>query len=676
MSALRPQPPGGVARQLHIAGGMRLDEANIHLGTPRTTANLALQDWRSTCAAKITSAAGAIAQIRPGRRILIGSGAAEPVRLVEALARDGHHLADNEIVHLLTLGPAPYIHPDLAARFRHSAFFIGPNVREAVQEGRADFIPVFLSEIPELIRARRVRIDVALIQTSTPDAHGYVSLGVSVDVVRAAVDCADLVLAEINPRMPRTHGDSFLHVSRIDAMVPVDEPLLEHVSAPAGDVEKAIGEHVARLVPDGATLQAGIGSIPDAVLTALGHHQHLGVHTEMLSDTMMNLALAGVIDGSRKSVLPGKLVTSFIMGTRRLYEWAHDNPALELRGSEFTNDPRIIADNDQMVSVNSALAVDLTGQVAADTLLGKFFSGIGGQVDFVRGAARSRGGRSIIALRSTAQGGAVSRIQAAFDAGAGIVTSRGDVRFVVTEYGVADLWGRSVRERALALIEVAHPAFRAELLGQAKQRHYVFVDQRVPSAIYPWREHSVENSRDGADVVVRPVRMSDEEALQDLFYSLSDESARLRFMARKSAYPHEEMQKLVAADYVEAFALVACEPRTSEIIGMARYDMDPATRFGDVAFAVRDTWQRRGIGSMLMRRMLAAAKANGLRGFRADVLAVNRGMLMVFQQSGLSVHSRFDGAAYHLEMPFDAQPSTSQHAAPGAATPPAPIPQR
>jgi acyl-CoA hydrolase/GNAT superfamily N-acetyltransferase len=610
--------------------------------------------WRDTYAAKVTTAAGAIARIRPGRRILIGSGAAEPLHLVEALAENGQHLADNEIVHLLTLGPAPYVRPELAARFRHSAFFIGPNVRAAVQDGRADFIPVFLSEIPELIRSRRIRIDVALIQTSLPDAHGYVSLGVSVDVVRAAVDSAELVLAEVNPNMPRTHGDSFLHVSRIDALVPVDRPLPEHMSPPPGEVERAIGEHVARLVPNGATLQAGIGSIPDAVLEALREHRDLGVHTEMLSDTMMQMTLAGVITGARKTLLPGKLVTSFVMGSRALYEWAHDNPALELRSSEFTNDPRVISDNDQMVSINSALAVDLTGQVAADTLLGRFFSGIGGQVDFVRGASRSRGGRSIIALRSTAQHGTVSRIRSAMEEGAGIVTSRGDVRYVVTEYGSADLWGKSVRQRALSLIEIAHPSFRAELLAQAKQRRYVFVDQCVPSAVYPSKEQHDETSRDGVKIAVRPVRLSDEEALQDLFYSLSNESARQRFMAHKSAYPHVEMQRLVDSDYVETLGLVAIDPAAGEVIAMARYDTDPATHFGDVAFAVRDAWQRRGIGGCLMRHLLQAARANGLRGFSADVLAGNRGMLMIFQQSGLVVQSRFDGASYHLEMPFEA----------------------
>lgn len=616
--------------------------------------------WQSAYPERVMSAAEAIERIRPGRRILIGSGAAEPLHLVEGLVQHGQHLTDNEVVHLLTLGPAPYVRPELAGRFRHTAFFIGANVRQAVQEGRADFIPVFLSEIPELIRSRRVRIDVALIQTSVPDAHGYVSLGVSVDVVRAAVDSAELVIAEINPHMPRTHGDSFLHVQRLHGMVPVSAPLLERGSSPPGEVELAIGEHVARLVPNGATIQAGIGSLPDAVLAALRKHTDLGVHTEMLSDGMMRLAQAGVINGARKSLAPGKHVTSFVMGSRALYEWVHDNPAIEMRDSEFINDPRVISSNDRMVSVNAALAVDLTGQVASDTLFGKFFSGIGGQVDFVRGAARSRGGRSIIALRSTAQRGTASRIRASLEEGAAVVTSRGDVRYVVTEYGVADLWGKTVRDRALALIEIAHPTFRPELLAQAKQRRFVFVDQRLPSAIYPLREQQEVALPDGGKLQLRPVRMSDVEALQDFFYRLSNESARQRFLAHKSAYSYAEMQQLVDTDYVETLGLVAVNPETGEVVAMARYDMEPSTRFGDIAFAVRDDWQRRGVGSRLMRRMLEAARANGLLGFSADVLGGNRGMLMIFQKSGLRVQSQFDGGVYHLEMPFDAPPLPSQ----------------
>ncbi len=607
-------------------------------------------DWRRAWAEKRTTPEQAILKIRPGRRILIGSGAAEPNELVQALATHGGHLADNDIVHLLTLGPAPYVAPELSARFRHSAFFIGPNVREAVQAGRADFIPVFLSEVPELIRSHRVRVDVALIQTSPPDAHGLVSLGVSVDVVRAAGDSADLVLAEVNPQMPRTHGDSFIHVSKIHAWAPVDHPLSEHTAQPPGEIEAAIGHHVASLVPNGATLQTGIGSIPDAVLQALAGHQDLGVHTEMLSDGMMALSCSGVITGAKKSLLRGKLVTSFVMGSRALYEWAHDNPLLEMRGSDFTNDPSVIARNDKMISVNSALAIDLTGQVAADTLLGKFFSGIGGQVDFVRGAARSRGGRSIIALRSTAKQGRVSRIRAALEEGAGIVTSRGDVRYVVTEYGVADLWGKSVRERALALTEIAHPDFRSELLADAKRRRFVFLEQAVPSVVYPWQEERRETLRNGVEVLVRPIRASDEEALQRLFYELSNESRYQRFMAHKSVHSHEEMRRLVDADYAASVALVVTEPAAGAIVAMARYDVDLGTGFADIAFVVRDDWQRLGVGTCLMRRMIEIGRSKAVAGFTADVLPGNLGMMLVFQQSGLVVQSRFDGGCYHLSM--------------------------
>jgi acyl-CoA hydrolase/GNAT superfamily N-acetyltransferase len=606
--------------------------------------------------AKLATAQEAVALIRPGRRILIGSGAAEPLTLVDALVQHGDHLADIDIVHLLTLGPAPYVRPEYAERFRHSAFFIGPNVRDAVQAGRADFIPVFLSEIPRLITSRRIRIDVALIQSTPPDAHGYVSLGVSVDVVRAAVDAADLVLCEINPNMPRTHGDSFLHVSKIDRLIPVTRPLPELEHEPPGAVEMAIGRNVASLVPNGATIQIGIGSVPDAVLQALDHHEDLGVHTEMLSDGVMRLAQCGVITGARKSLLRGKHVTSFVMGSRALYDWANDNPALELRGSEFTNDPQRIAANDGMVSINSALATDLTGQVAADTLSGKFFSGIGGQVDFVRGAAASRGGRSIIALRSTAKAGQISRIRSVLEEGAGIVTSRGDVRYIVTEYGVADLWGKSVRERALSLIEVAHPDFRAELLSEAKRRHYVFADQKVSTAIYPWQEERSLVLRNGRRVLVRPVRMTDEEALQRLFYELSSDSVYRRFLAHKSVHPHEEMQRMVDIDYESSMGLVVCEPERGEIVAMARYDVDSSTQLADIAFVVRDDWQRQGLGTLLLRRMAEIASARGLLGFSANVLSGNSAMLMVFEHSGHEVRVQFDGGSYSVKLFFSPTP--------------------
>ncbi len=613
--------------------------------------SLETSDWRTTYAAKLATADQAVQRIPRGRRILLGSGAAEPTQLVESMCVRGDHLYDNEIVHLMTLGPAPYVAPELAHRFRHTAFFIGANVRDAVHDGRADFMPVFLSELPQLIRSRRIRIDVALVMVSPPDRHGYVSLGVSVDIVRAAVDSAALVIAEVNPRMPRTHGDSFLHVDRIDRLVPVDLPLLERAREPLGEVERAIGRNVASLIPDGATLQTGIGKIPDAVMAALHGRRDLGVHTEMLSDGVMELWRAGAITGRKKTLLPGKMVTSFVMGSRALYEWVDENPAIELRSSEFTNDPMQIARNDQMVAINACLAVDLTGQVASDTLLGKFFSGIGGQVDFVRGAARSRGGKAIIALPSTAKGGTLSRIQPALEEGAGVVTSRGDVRYVVTEYGVADLWGKNIRERATALIDIAHPDFRGELLAAAKQRRYIFPDQLVPRASYAWAEERTVPIAGGVSVLLRPARVTDERALQDLLYRLSDESTYRRFLHFKSRHPHREMQELVNLDDEQNMALVACQ-ESGEIVGLARYDLDPATGLADIAFVVADEWQKKGIGAALLARMQEIAAARGFAGFQADVLGSNSGMLKVFHRSGLPFHSSIEAGVYHLEARF------------------------
>lgn len=600
------------------------------------------------------SPADAVRRILPGRRLLIGSGAAEPVTLVQTLVDHGAHLADNEIVHLLTLGPAPYVAPEYAARFRHTAFFVGPNTRAAVREGRADFMPVFLSEIPELISSRRIRIDVVLVQVSPPDHHGHCSLGVSVDIVRAAVDSAKCVIAEVNPHMPRTLGDSFLSVDRIDALVEVDTPLLElHPEAP-DEVSAQIGRHVASLVPNGATLQTGIGKIPHAVARALQGHHHLGVHTEMLSDSVMDLVEAGVITGAKKTLLPGKLVTSFIMGSRRLYAWADDNPRIEMRASNFTNNPITIARNDQMICINSALAVDLTGQVASDGVRGEFFSGIGGQVDFIRGASRSRGGKPIIALPSTAEDGQTSRIQAVFEPGTGVVTSRGDVHFVVTEYGIADLWGKNVRERALALTAIAHPDFRSELLAAAKKRHYVFSDQSVPHGPYPADEEAQLELEDGQRVVVRPVRITDERALQELFYRLSSESIYQRFLHYKMQHPHEEMLRLVSPDVESANAIVAAPlgDETGAIIAMARYDLDPATQTADVAFVVDDAWQRKGLGTALLARLAKSAKERGVKAFTADALSSNKAMLGVFQASGYPCESKRDGNVTHVVIRF------------------------
>jgi len=613
--------------------------------------------WQTEFSAKLATAKDAIRLIPPGRRILIGSGAAQPLSLVQAMVSDGYHLADNEIVHMLTLGPAPYVAPELKDRFRHIAFFIGPNVRDAVQEGRADFMPVFLSDIPRLIRSRRVRIDVALIQISPPDRHGYASLGVSVDVVRAAVDSAQLVLAEVNPLMPRTLGDSFIHVDRIHRLVPVETPLPEAGSDLTDEVALGIGHYVASLIPDGATIQAGIGAMPHVMLSSLRDRKDLGVHTEMLSDGMMELAKAGVITGRKKTLLPGKMVTSFVMGSRKLYEWVHDNPAIEMRPTEFTNDPDNISRNSRMIAINSAVAIDLTGQVASDTVMGRFYSGIGGQVDFIRGAARSEGGKAIIALRSTAKDGTISRIQAMLEPGTGVVTSRGDVHYVVTEYGIADLWGKSVRERAKALISIAHPKFRDELLEAAKEQHFVFPDQVVPKAIYPWKEERIEKlPSNGKEIMLRPVRITDERPLQEFFYALSNESIYKRFLAFKREHSHEEMQQLVDSDCEANMAIVACTVENDEIVGVIRYDVDPATKLADIAFNVRDDWHGKGVGTLMMRRMKEIGIARGLAGFTADVLANNAPALAMFHESGIRFRSELNCGVYHLVGYFEKSP--------------------
>ncbi|MBX3459327.1 MAG: acetyl-CoA hydrolase/transferase family protein [Planctomycetes bacterium] len=410
----------------------------------------------------------AVADIQSNQRVFIGSGAAEPVSLVNALTARAPGLRNVNILHILTLGDAPYVAPQYAASFRHTAFFIGSNVREAVQQGRAEFMPIFLGEIPALFE-ERLTPDFALVQLSPPDKHGWCTVGVSADVVMGALRHARHIVAEINPRMPRTWGNTIIHVSRLHAMVEVSRELPELHPDPIDEASTAIGRHVAGLIDDGDCLQLGIGTIPNAVLHALRDHTHLGVHTEMLSDGIVDLVERGVIDCSRKNYHPDKAICSFAMGTRRLYDFVDDNPFIEFYGNEFVNDPVNISRNDRMVAVNSAIQVDLTGQVNSDSVGSRPYSGIGGQVDFIRGAARSRGGKPIIALPSTAKGGSISRIVPTLMPGAGVVTSRGDVHFVVTEHGVADLYAKSTRERAKTLIRIAHPKFREELEKGAQQ---------------------------------------------------------------------------------------------------------------------------------------------------------------------------------------------------------------
>jgi 4-hydroxybutyrate CoA-transferase len=422
---------------------------------------------------QIVTAATAVSGIRSGQQVFVHGGSATPSVLLDALVARAPDLRDVGMIHIHTEGPAPHLAPEVAESFRHRALFIGANARAAVNEGRADYVPVFLSDIPELFTTGIQPLDAVLINVSPPDAHGYCSLGTSVDAALSAIHAADTVIAQINPSMPRTLGDSFVHVDQIDFGVHVDQPPHEHVLPEVGEVERRIGEYVAELIPNRATIQMGIGSIPTAVALSLRTKRDLGVHTELLTDPVIDLVEAGAVTGEAKEINRGKIVTAFLMGSQRLYDFVDDNPMIEMRPVDYTNDTTVIRRFRRMIAINSAISVDLTGQVSADSIGTRFYSGVGGQMDFMRGAALAPEGRAIIALPSLAAGGSISRIVSVLAPGAGVVTSRAHVRTVVTEFGVAELFGRSVRERIAALIAVAHPDVRDELSREAHQLYHV-----------------------------------------------------------------------------------------------------------------------------------------------------------------------------------------------------------
>src|SRR6266498_4864619 len=435
-------------------------------------------DWNSLYQSRVVTAQEAVRSIQSGQRIFLTGNVSVPQTILAALVEYAPSLHNVEICQALTIGPADYVNPDMEGHLRVNTLFISQNVRKAVQEGRADFTPVLLSEFPLLFKRGLLPLEVAMIQVSPPDEHGFCSLGVEVGLTKSPAEAAKLIIAEVNEQMPRTLGDSFIHVSRLDHIVPVHYPIPELAMGGEGDsdiVEKIAG-YVAELIPDGATMQLGIGAIPDAVLKYLHHKKDLGVHSELFSDGVIDLVNEGVLTNARKTLHPGKIIAGFMLWTRNLYEWADDNPLIEFHRTEYVNDPFVIAQNERMVAVNSAIEVDLTGQVCADSIGPKLYSGVGGQLDFIYGASRSKDGVPIIALPSTTttrDGTLITRITALLKLGAGVVTSRNHVRYVVTEYGVADLYGKSIRQRAQQLINIAHPDFRADLEQQAKELHYL-----------------------------------------------------------------------------------------------------------------------------------------------------------------------------------------------------------
>jgi acyl-CoA hydrolase/GNAT superfamily N-acetyltransferase len=620
-----------------------------------------MNEFKKTYPEKFGSEDSIFSHIHRGNRIFIGTGCGEPQYLVRALIRyvESHPTAffDAEVLHVWTLGIAPYADEKFKRNFRHNSFFIAKNTREAVNNGLADYTPIFLSNVPDLFDRGLVPIDVALIQTSLPDDHGYMSLGVSVDIVKAATEKAALVIAQVNASMPRVHGDGFIHIKDVNFIIPYDEPILEYVSEADSEIAQQIGKYVSRLVRDGETIQVGYGSIPNAILSNLHDRKHLGVHSELLTDGIMELMKSHVIDNTKKSINRGKTVASFCMGKKETYEYIHDNPAIEFRTIDYTNNPLIIAQHENMTAINSALEIDLTGQATAESIGKLFYSGIGGQADFMRGAVLARNGKTILAMPSTAEGGTVSRIVPFLTEGAGVSLHRGDVHYVVTEYGIAYLKGKNIRERAMELIAIAHPEFRSGLIEEAKKLNLIYRDQAfVPGKRGEYPEHleTHRTTKSGLEILLRPVKISDEPLLKDFFYSLSDNSLYRRFISVRKDMPHERLQQFVAIDYTQQLVILAIISQGEKeiTVGVGQYALIEKAHTAEVGFAVRDEYQNKGVGMELLSTLTYLAKRQGLLGFYAEVLVENRTMLHLFEKMGFDTKKRREEGVYEMEMTF------------------------
>jgi acyl-CoA hydrolase/GNAT superfamily N-acetyltransferase len=600
-------------------------------------------------------------QIHRGDRIFIGTACGEPHYLVQSLMdyvlSNPREILDAEIIQVSTQGDVPYTDEKFKKNFRHNSFFIGGNTRESVNTGNSDFTPTALSEVPELFRRKLIPIDVALIQTSLPDRLGNMSLGLSVDITRAAVESASMVIAQINGYMPRVHGETFINMKDVDFIIPYDEPLIEIEDNVSDEISQRVGKYVARILEDGDTIQVGYGSIPNAVLSNLRGKRHLGVHTELLTDGMIELMNEGVIDNSLKTLNKGKTVATFCTGKRETYEYLHDNPCIEFRPVDYTNNPLVIARHRSFTAINSCLQIDLTGQATSESIGRNFYSGIGGQTNFMRGAVLSPKGKTILVLQSTARGGEVSRIVPFIPTGAGITLGRSDVYYVVTEYGIAYIHGKNIRERAMELIAIAHPKFRHWLIEQAKDLNLIYKDQQfIPGeeGYYPDDLDTYRVTKTGLELFLRPVRISDEPLLKEFFYDLSDKSIYMRFMCDKKEMPHSKLQDQVVIDYTQQMGILAIQKNEGreEILGLGQYVVTRTSHMAEVAFAVKDNFQGQGIGKVLLSYLTFLAQRQGLLGFIAEVLMENRPMLHLFMESGFDIQKEASEGVYDLRMWF------------------------
>lgn len=598
--------------------------------------------------------------IKPANRIFIDSGCSEPVELTKELIKQGPNLPDVEIFHFLSLSDLDYYEPigGIEDLFRHNALFIGKSLRKYIKSGQADYTPMLLSEIPRLFKSGQIHLDTALIQVSPPDKYGFCSFGINVDIVKPLAESADRVVAEINPRMPRTLGDSFINMDEIDAFVPIEHDIIEFGYGEIDENARKIADFVSSLVEDESTIQMGIGEIPNAVTEKLSEKKNLGIHSEVFSDGIVDLVEEGVVTCKKKTLHKDKIICSFVMGSQRLYDFVDDNPMVEFHPCDYCNDPYIISQNNKQVAINAALSVDLTGQVNSDSLGHKFYSGIGGQVDFIRGAGRCKNGKPIMVLPSTAtlaNGERVSRIVSQLQPGSGVVVTRGDVHYVVTEWGIAYLFGKSVRERVLEMINIAHPDFREELLEHAKEWNYIYSDQKLPRSVegrisvYPGKYETELELDNGKTIFMRPIKSTDERMLQELHYSLDKQDRYFRFFSPVQDFRHKKMQPMVNIDYQRNFILVCIHEKQIIAVGGFFKTSDPSV--GELAFITHEDWRGLGITKFLLEYLVQIGRELNYRAFSGSILLENKAMLHIINKAGYSLEFKsIEGGVYEFIM--------------------------
>ncbi|MFX1257511.1 MAG: GNAT family N-acetyltransferase [Promethearchaeota archaeon] len=604
--------------------------------------NLLDKEWRKKWNNKEITMEEAINKIIPGNRVFIGTGCSEPQALTSELIKQSEKLIDIEIIHFLTIYLKKYFKDKAEDLFRHNAFYIGKTLREEINKGQADYTPIIASEIPSLFLSGRKHCDIALIQVTPPDRFGFCSFGVNVDVAKPIAKSAYIKIAEINPQMPRTLGNSFIHMKEIDYYVYNDISLLEFHFKERNDVTERIGKNVANLIQNKSTIHIGNGYLPNACLKYLNDKKNLGMHSHFITDNIIPLIENTVLTGRKKNFHPEKIITSYALGTKKLYDFIDNNPYIEFHPTDYVCNPGYIAMNKNMVSINQALQIDLTGQLNTSTKGYKFHTGIGDTVDFMRGAALSKGGKPIIVLPSTRKNDTESTIVSHLDEGAGVILSRADVHYIVTEWGVAYLHGKTIRERVIDLICIAHPKFRQSLLDEAKKLNYIFQDQLLPCddegtiCIYPSEYETIFTTRNNEKIRIRPVRTTDEPLLKELYYSLNERDRYLRFFEIKKGFTHSKTQCEVNIDYSKVFSIGAFigDFPNQKMIGNATYYYNQRNNMAEFSFIVNKEWRSHGVGSYLLNHLIMIAKEKGIKGFYGTIHIQNKSTMHLIQRAG------------------------------------------